>query len=93
MLKALAEEKCGSNDGICSSKPGKKNVEKENANYQQYLLLTQYCQRLSSSFNPLPDNKILDWSKLKQTCRHFNPVPHLPILGSSNSAANYDMMS
>ena len=23
----------------------------------------------------------------------FNPLPHLPILGSSNSAANKDMMS
>ena len=25
--------------------------------------------------------------------RHFNPLPHMPILGSSNSAANKGMMS
>ena len=26
-------------------------------------------------------------------CKNFNPVPHMAILGSSNSVANTDMMS
>ena len=48
------------------------------------------------------NDKILDWSKFKahadnkisvaQNWNFFNPVPDMPILGSSNSAANKDMM-
>ena len=26
-----------------------------------------FCMNRSNTFNPLPDDKILDWSKLKQT--------------------------
>ena len=32
-------------------------------------------------------------SKIKQFPYFYNPLPHMPILGSSNSAANEDMMS
>ena len=27
------------------------------------------------------------------TCLSFNPLPYMPVVGSSNSAANKDMMS
>ena len=34
------------------------------------------------------------YSKItKLDCLRFNPLPHMPILGSSNSAANKNMMS
>ena len=39
--------------------------------------------------NSLPNDKILEWSKWKA----FADDNHMPILGSSNSAANKDMMS
>ena len=40
----------------------------ENPGYQHFLHFLQCFQKASSKrvFNPLPDNKILDWSKLKQ---------------------------
>ena len=31
-------------------------------------------------------------SELKVFCRLFNPLPHMPTLGASNSAANKDIM-
>ena len=34
------------------------------------------------------------WEKVKSVCRReINPIPHMPILGSSNSAANKNMVS
>ena len=41
----------------------------ENAGHQHFLLFPQFFlpdQKQKSSFNPLPDNKILDSSKLKE---------------------------
>ena len=34
-----------------------------------------------------------DWHPVYRVTLFFNPLPHMPILGFSNSAANIDMMS
>ena len=31
-----------------------------------YCVITTHCMAIESCFNPLPDDKILDWLKLKQ---------------------------
>ena len=55
----------------------------ENAGYQHFLLLPQYFQKLSFS----------GLLKVVTVWYRVNPLPDIPILGSSNSAANKDMMS
>ena len=35
----------------------------------------------------------LDQSRILSSVKDFNPLPHMPILGSSNSAVNKDMKS
>ena len=47
------------------------------------------------STSPLPAWRILDLFMSEATADYMvlNPLPHMPILGSSSSAANKDMMS
>ena len=53
---------------------------------------------LSIFVNPFPNKPFWDRPKFKEAADDnwklaINPLPHMPILGSSNSAANKDMMS
>ena len=52
---------------------------------------------LVTSISPFPriSSKIflLSFVKLGLCGKGLNPLPHMPVLGSSNSAANKDMMS
>ena len=54
----------------------------ENAGYQHFLLFPQCFQKLTVS----------GLLTLGIVWERVNPLPHMPILGSSNSAANKDMM-
>ena len=74
------------------------NWEKEkNAEYQHFLLFRQYFQK-PSFFRVVKTPNDLSLDICCSMCKitsflSVNPLPHMPILGSSNSAANKDMMS
>ena len=63
-LKAFAEDNFSVAQMVHFFFDRQKNIvekKRKNAGYQHFLLFTQCF------FNPLPDDKILDWSKLKQS--------------------------
>ena len=55
----------------------------EKAGFKHFLLFSEYFKKPSSS-------RLL---KFKIVLQRVNPLPHVSILGSPNSAANEDMMS
>ena len=48
---------------------------------------------LSPWWNIAPHNSCVVYRMINHDRKKINPLPHLAILGSSNSAANRDMMS
>ena len=84
-LKALADDLCNVTQNITLVL---ENImgKGENASYQHFLLLPYFQKAFSSGTSKV----IIVWKRVKHA---INPLPHMPILGSSNSAASKNMMS